>query len=169
MLVIVVHAANIQDRDGAKLVLEKAHGKFPRLKLIWADGGYAGKLIPWVWEQCQWVLEIIRRDPTRKGFYVLPRRWVVERTFAWAWTMPSTQQRLRRTYAKQRSNGPNRNDPAHAQKANYFRCCCHALMAFQKQALSATDAGEGKAPSAPPLGWLSFLLRKAQAEPRPPR
>ena len=83
MLVIVVHAANIQDRDGAKLVLEKAHGKFPRLKLIWADGGYAGKLIPWVWEQCQWVLEIIKRDPTRKGFYVLPRRWVVERTFAW--------------------------------------------------------------------------------------
>ena len=47
LLVVVVHAANIQDRDGAKLVLAKLVGKFSRLKLIWADGGYAGKLIEW--------------------------------------------------------------------------------------------------------------------------
>ncbi len=46
MLTIVVHAANIQDRDDARLVLEKSIGKFPRLKLVWADGSYAGKLIP---------------------------------------------------------------------------------------------------------------------------
>jgi len=83
MLMIVVHTANIQDRDGAKLLLEKAKGKFPRLKLIWADGGYAGKLIDWVQQNCGWLLEIIKRNTELKGFHVLPRRWVVERTFAW--------------------------------------------------------------------------------------
>lgn len=83
VLMIVVHTANIQDRDGAKLVLEKAKGKFPRLQLIWADGGYAGKLVDWVKLNCSWVLEIIKRNADLKGFHVLPRRWVVERTFAW--------------------------------------------------------------------------------------
>jgi len=47
LLTVLGHAANIQDRDGAKLVLEKTRGRFPRLKLFWADGGYAGKLIDW--------------------------------------------------------------------------------------------------------------------------
>lgn len=83
LLMVVVHQASIQDRDGAKLVLEKVKGLFPRLKLIWADGGYAGKLVDWVKEQFQWVLEIVRRSDDAKGFQVLPRRWVVERTLAW--------------------------------------------------------------------------------------
>lgn len=83
VLMIVVHAANIQDRDGAKQVLEKAKGRFPRLKLIWADGGYAGKLVDWVKQSCGWVLEIVKRNADLKGFHVLPHRWVVERTFAW--------------------------------------------------------------------------------------
>ena len=80
---IVVHTANIQDRDGAKQVLQKARGRYPRLKLVWADGGYAGKLIDWVQQTCGWVLEIVKRDADLKGFHVLPRRWVVERTFGW--------------------------------------------------------------------------------------
>lgn len=83
VMTAVVHAANIQDRDGAKLVLEKARGKFPRLALVWADGGYAGKLIDWVKETCGWLLEIVKRNDALRGFVVLPRRWVVERTFAW--------------------------------------------------------------------------------------
>lgn len=83
LLVVVVHAANIQDRDGAKLVLEKTRGKFPRLALIWADGGYAGKLIEWVKDACGWILEIVKRSDDVQGFVVLPRRWVVERTFGW--------------------------------------------------------------------------------------
>lgn len=83
LLMIVVHTADIQDRDGAKLVLEKAKSLFPRLRLIWADGGYAGRLIDWVMAACNWVLEIVKRDPNVKGFHVLPRRWVVERTFGW--------------------------------------------------------------------------------------
>lgn len=81
LLIVVVHAANIQDRDGAMLVLGKAKGKFPRLQLIWADGGYTGKLIDWVKQFCGWMLEIIKRNDDIKGFRVLPHRWVVERTF----------------------------------------------------------------------------------------
>ena len=83
LLTVLVHAADIQDRDGAKLVLEKTRGRFPRLQLIWADGGYAGKLIGWVKQTCGWVLKIVKRDADLTGFHVLPRRWVVERTFGW--------------------------------------------------------------------------------------
>lgn len=83
VLVVVVHAASIQDRDGARMVLEKARGRFSRLQLIWADGGYAGLLIEWVKTMCNWILEIVKRPEGAKGFLVLPRRWVVERTFSW--------------------------------------------------------------------------------------
>jgi len=83
LLTVVVHPASIQDRDGAKEVLQKAKQGFPRLQLVWADGGYAGKLVDWAKESCQWILEIVKRNDEIKGFHVLPRRWVVERTFAW--------------------------------------------------------------------------------------
>jgi putative transposase len=83
LLAVVVHAADIQDRDGAKLVLGKLLGQFWRLKLIWADGGYAGKLIEWTWELGHWVLEIVKRSDDVRGFKVLPKRWIVERTFSW--------------------------------------------------------------------------------------
>lgn len=83
LLIVVVHIASIQDRDGAKLVLEKVSTRFPRLKRIWADGGYAGKLIDWVKNTCQAVLEIVKRNADILGFKVLPHRWVVERTFGW--------------------------------------------------------------------------------------
>jgi putative transposase len=82
LLAVVVHAANVQDRDGAKLVLPKLVGRFPRLRLIWADGGYAGQLIPWVDQLGGWLLEIVKR-PDQSKFVLLPRRWVVERTLAW--------------------------------------------------------------------------------------
>ena len=86
VLAVVVHPADVQDRDGAKLVLEKAKHSFSRLRLIWADGGYAGKLLEWVRSlrgQRRLRLEIVKRSDDVKGFKVLPRRWVVERTFAW--------------------------------------------------------------------------------------
>lgn len=83
LLLVVVHTADIQDRDGAKLVLEEAKQFLSRLLLIWADGGYAGKLVDWVKDVCDWTLEIVKRDPNTKGFQVLPRRWVVERTLGW--------------------------------------------------------------------------------------
>ena len=83
LLAVAVHPADVQDRDGAKLVISKLTGRFPRLSLIWADGGYAGKLIEWVATLTGWTLEIVRRPGNSHSFEVLPRRWVVERTFAW--------------------------------------------------------------------------------------
>jgi putative transposase len=80
LLIVVVHAASIQDRDGAKLVLEQVPGHLTRLVRIWADGAYAGQLIPWVKTACQCVLEFVKRTDNLKGFKVLPRRWVSEKT-----------------------------------------------------------------------------------------
>jgi putative transposase len=94
LLMVIVHAANIQDRDGAILLLNKAKGCFTRLQLIWADGGYKGKLVDWVLKTHSWILEIVNRDKGVKGFQVLPRRWVVERTFAWL----SSYRRLSKDY-----------------------------------------------------------------------
>lgn len=96
VLTVCVHPANIQDRDGAKLVFERLKGRLGTLKLIWADGGYQGKLLNWLenflpWRQMN--LEIVKRN--NKGtFEVLPKRWVVERTFGWF----SHYRRLNRDY-----------------------------------------------------------------------
>jgi putative transposase len=83
LLAVVVHSAAIQDRDGAKLVLAKVRRCLPRLQLIWADAGYAGQLVQWVNRHCGWLLQTVLRPVGVKGFVVLPRRWVVERTFGW--------------------------------------------------------------------------------------
>ena len=78
-----MHAGDIQDRDGAKLVLADLIGRMPRLVRLWADGGYAGQLVDWVREQLGCELEIVKRSDDMRGFVVLPKRWIVERTFAW--------------------------------------------------------------------------------------
>jgi putative transposase len=83
LLQVVVHPANLQDRDGALLVLSKLWYIFPRLHLIWADGGYSGTLVDWVMTHLYCALVIIKRTDDVRGFKLLPRRWVVERTFAW--------------------------------------------------------------------------------------
>ncbi len=83
ILAIVVHEASIQDRDGAKLVLERFAKGWTRLKLIWADGGYAGKLVEWTRLHLRRQLEIFKRSDNVNGFAVLPKRWIVERTFGW--------------------------------------------------------------------------------------
>ena len=82
LLVVVVHSAGIQDRDGARKVIQKARFSLPRLRKVWADGGYAGRLVSWVEEFAGWILEIVNRKAAGR-FEVLPRRWVVERTFGW--------------------------------------------------------------------------------------
>jgi putative transposase len=94
LLVVLVHAANIQNRDGAKLALEQVKGKFSRLELIWADAGYSSQLVDWVRAVCSWMLVIVRRSDDINGFQVLPRRWVVERTFGWV----GRYQRLSKDY-----------------------------------------------------------------------
>ena len=84
LLAVAVHAADLQDRDGARLVLARLGDRFPRLQVIWADAGYTGpKLGDWVRAVMTWTLDIVQRRPEAEGFEVLPKRWIVERTFAW--------------------------------------------------------------------------------------
>ena len=81
---VQVHAADIQDRDGAPDLLASIRSLYPWLRHIFADGGYAGdKLRDAMAGLGQWTFEIIKRSDTARGFELLPRRWVVERTFAW--------------------------------------------------------------------------------------
>lgn len=79
---LAVHAGDVQDRDGAEIVLADIAGRFTRLKKLWADGGYAGELVDNVKRWYGRVLEIVKRSDVGK-FVVLPKRWIVERTFAW--------------------------------------------------------------------------------------
>ena len=84
MLFVLVHAADIQDRDGAPDVLKAIRFRFPWLRHVFADSGYAGDKLRQALEgHGDWTLEIIKRSDKAKGFVLLPRRWVVERTFAW--------------------------------------------------------------------------------------
>lgn len=84
LIFILVHAADIQDRDGAVDVLAAVRTRFPWLRHVFADGGYAGdKLRSALVGMGKWTIDIIKRSDRAKGFEVLPRRWVVERTFAW--------------------------------------------------------------------------------------
>ncbi len=84
LVTALVHAADIQDRDGAPAVLAEARDKFPWLRHVFADGGYAGaKLRRALTNFGNWTIEVIKRSDVAKGFEILPRRWVVERTFAW--------------------------------------------------------------------------------------
>jgi transposase len=81
---VVVHSAAIQDRDAAGLVLDKIRRRFPWLELIWADGGYhAWQVDAALAEVPRLRMEIVKRSDDTKGFVVLPRRAVVERTFSW--------------------------------------------------------------------------------------
>jgi transposase len=81
---LLIHTADIQDRDGAPLLLAAIIHRVPWLRHLFADGGYAGdKLREALRRIGRWSIEIIKRSDAAKGFEVLPRRWVVERTLAW--------------------------------------------------------------------------------------
>lgn len=85
LLTVTVTKASVQERDGAKILLQRALGHhYERLQLLWADAGYSGQdFSNWVLDHCGWLLEIVKRSDDANGFVVLPRRWVVERTFGW--------------------------------------------------------------------------------------
>jgi putative transposase len=85
ILVVLVHKTSIQERDGAKLLLQRAKDKrFQYLCLIWTDGGYRGQpMLDWVFNLAGWMFEIVKRSDDVKGFQVLPYHWIVERMFAW--------------------------------------------------------------------------------------
>lgn len=104
VLLVLVTAGHVQDREGAKLVLKalferikkSKFSRWCRLKLIWADGGYRGQLVDWVNCTLGWTLEIVEKLGGQVGFQVLPKRWIVERTFAWL----NRQRRLSKDYER---------------------------------------------------------------------
>ncbi|WP_370182389.1 transposase [Rhodococcus wratislaviensis] len=83
LVVVLVTAASVQDRDGGRLALSRAKTVMPSMVLVWADGGYAGRLVAWVAEHCRMTLDIVRKPKGKVGFSVLPHRWLIERTLAW--------------------------------------------------------------------------------------
>jgi len=83
LVVVLVTAASVQDRDGGRLVLDKARMAMPSIALVWADGGYAGRCVEFARRVLRITLQIVRKPDGQRGFEVLPRRWVVERTLSW--------------------------------------------------------------------------------------
>lgn len=83
LLMVTVTAASVQDRDGAHRLLALLRERFSTISLVWADGGYAGRLVTWAHKVLRLAVTIVKRTDNIAGFVVLPRRWVVERTFGW--------------------------------------------------------------------------------------
>ena len=83
LLAVVVTVAGLQDRDAGHRLLTALRARFSTVSLVWADGGYAGRLVVWAKAVLALSVEIVKRTDNLAGFHILPRRWVVERTFAW--------------------------------------------------------------------------------------
>lgn len=104
LLVVMVTSASVQDRPGGRRIRARLAARFPSVGLVWADGGYANtidrSLLSWAKEQLGLLVEIVKRSDDVKGFQVLPRRWVVERTFGWL----IRHRRLARDYERLTTN-----------------------------------------------------------------
>ena len=83
LLLVVVTAASLQDANSADVIGARMHGHFPKLQKIWVDAGYKEKFIAWFKEQCDWIVEVVKRREGAVGFEVQPKRWIVERTRGW--------------------------------------------------------------------------------------
>ncbi|MEJ8632347.1 IS5 family transposase [Streptomyces sp. MS2.AVA.5] len=83
LLMVLVCAGDVTDRQAAQVLLPQLRARFRKITLVWADGGYTGRLVEWAWEKLRLTLEIVKRSDDMTGFVVLPRRWVVERTLGW--------------------------------------------------------------------------------------
>jgi putative transposase len=83
LLMVIVSSAALPDRAGAVELFDATDGTLPRLRRVWADQSYAGELVEWVHRFFAFVLDIVRRKKQQRGFQVLPKRWIVERTFGW--------------------------------------------------------------------------------------
>lgn len=83
LLVVMVTAASVQDRDGGARILERLRFVMPSVATVFADGGYAGRLVAYARQRLRIAVEIVKKPADQQGFAVLPRRWVVERTLGW--------------------------------------------------------------------------------------
>jgi transposase len=83
ILMVLVTAGHVTDRQAARVMLPRLRARFRKITLVWADGGYTGRLVTWAKEKLRFTLEIVKRSDDMSGFVVLPRRWVVERTLGW--------------------------------------------------------------------------------------
>ena len=96
IITMAVTTAAVQDRDGARVLLRSFGTHRKKLPKVWVEGGYRGELVEWVKRTFRYCLEVILRSDDMKGFVVLPKRWVVERTFAWL----SNHRRLSKDYER---------------------------------------------------------------------
>ncbi len=100
LLVVMVCAASVQDRDGGRPVLNQLTDDRRRVRPVFADGGFAGRLVDWAAEILRVTVEVVRKTDGQRGFSVLPRRWAVERTLAWI----TAHRRLVRDYERRPAN-----------------------------------------------------------------
>ena len=114
LLAVVVTAASIPDRDAAHRLLAALRGSFSTIRLVWADGGYPGRLLIWAKDVLTLTMQIIKRIPGATGFHVRPRIWVVEK-FRVDQQAPPLRARLRNQTRPPRSHGPPRHDHDHDQ------------------------------------------------------
>ena len=115
VIVVWVHAANIFDGKAARWIIEYLFSLLHTIKIIWADSAYSGaELFDWVFSQFNCVLEVVRKEKGIQGFHVLPRRWVVERTFAWL----IRSRRLNKDYERKPSSS----------KAQVYLASCRLLL-----------------------------------------
>ena len=135
VLLVVVGCAQTQDRDGATMVFLRAERRFSRLRLVWPDGGYRGRLVRWTAATCGWVLRIVKRSEAQRTFVVLPKRWIVERTFGWL----NKWRRLSKDYERlpQTSGAAISQPPLPAPIAHLLYSLKHTLLLRFALALTA--------------------------------
>lgn len=137
LLCVIVTAASVQDRDGAAPLLARLREKFSTVRLVWADGGYAGRLVPWARQALKLAVEVVKRSDDMTGFVVLPRRWVVERSLAWL----MRYRRLVRCYERR---------PEHHEAMVLWATVHLMTRRLARELAGQPPAGRWNAPPAPP-------------------
>ncbi|QKG24278.1 hypothetical protein ACTIVE_5921 [Actinomadura verrucosospora] len=147
LLCVIVTAASAQDRDGAHPLLALLREKFSTIALVWADGGYAGRLVTWAKQVLGLAVTIVKRNDDIRGFVVLPRRWVAERTFAWL----TRYRRLVRIYERK---------PEHHEAMIWWATVHQMTRRLTRELAGQPPAGRWADP--PPLPELSSPDRRGK-------
>jgi len=80
---VQVTSARVAEAEVAKQLFQDVKGRLPRLQVVWVDGGFENRIEAWTAAECGWRVEVVKRDEGRKGWQLLPKRWIVERTLGW--------------------------------------------------------------------------------------